>query len=835
MKGQDKLSGAHASASIGRRIAWALAIAAFLCAGLSSPASAVVLPAPPGWASASGLPLGSWQGVTYVDRFGVCSGFVGATGATETLSAISTTGATWSSGGSTAFGGTSTWTTIGTDATSTVVLLGSTTTHWTAYSTNCGATWQQGTTGADMYFSWKSVAFDGTRFVAIADGAGATATMYSADGINWAAGVSGGVVDDLPAPGGSDSWYRIAANNAGTFVVMSAQGKFTYSTNHGNTWSSPASLPSLPASPSVGALAFGGGTFVVTAGGSIGTLSWTSTDGITWASGGLMPQAAPWTALAFGDSTFVAVSAVNAGTSYSASSTDGGATWVAGLNMPGTAEWRHLAFGAHTVAALATNYTTSAAYTVAPAAATVTSISPSGGAPAGGTSVTITGTGFESGATVTIGGAAATSVSFVNSTTLTAVTPSGAVGSADVAVTNPAATAGTLTGGYTYAAAPTVTGISPASGSESGGTSVTITGTGFVSGATVTIGGAAATGVVFGSATALTATTPAGTVGAKNVVVTNPDTQTGTLSNGYTYASGGGGGGGSGDATPAASPTPSAPVIITPILTRPDSLGPNEASDMTTVPPGKSRATQDGIPIQTTLSTDPSFDRATIMGDGWDVSLVSNTPPDKGARIGPAGVMLIPQGGRIVVSGRGYAPGTRVQVYAMNPALLLGTIAVDADGRFSGSLDAPPTITPGDVVLQVNGYAVNLSVRSASFGVSIVKPVDAARFKKEEATILFAAGSSRLSGAAKQDLARVAQGVPAGARSVVVVSTGYVQGTRDTANDHALSTARAANVAQALKAGGLKARYYVTGRGVAVERGPLARKVVVRISYRSGP
>jgi hypothetical protein len=88
---------------------------------------------------------------------------------------------------------------------------------------------------------------------------------------------------------------------------------------------------------------------------------------------------------------------------------------------------------------------------------------------------------------------------------------------------------------YSYAA-PTVTAISPNSGSVSGGTSVTITGTGFVTGATVSIGGASATAVTFGSATSLTATTPARSSGAQNVVVTNPDGQTGTLTGGYTYS-----------------------------------------------------------------------------------------------------------------------------------------------------------------------------------------------------------------------------------------------------------------------------------------------------------
>ena len=53
---------------------------------------------------------------------------------------------------------------------------------------------------------------------------------------------------------------------------------------------------------------------------------------------------------------------------------------------------------------------------------TVTGVSPSAGPLAGGTAITITGTNFLSGATVSVGGAAATSVVVVNATTITAVT-----------------------------------------------------------------------------------------------------------------------------------------------------------------------------------------------------------------------------------------------------------------------------------------------------------------------------------------------------------------------------------------------------------------------------
>ncbi len=85
------------------------------------------------------------------------------------------------------------------------------------------------------------------------------------------------------------------------------------------------------------------------------------------------------------------------------------------------------------------------------------------------------------------------------------------------------------------AAAPTVTGIAPGGGPTNGGTAVTISGTGFQAFATVTIGGVKATGVTIVSSTTITATTGLHTAGAVNVVVQNPDSQTGTLASAYTY------------------------------------------------------------------------------------------------------------------------------------------------------------------------------------------------------------------------------------------------------------------------------------------------------------
>ena len=64
---------------------------------------------------------------------------------------------------------------------------------------------------------------------------------------------------------------------------------------------------------------------------------------------------------------------------------------------------------------------------------------------------------------------------------------------------------------------------------------MTITGTNFATGATVTFGSTAATNVVVVNSTTITATTPAGSAGAVTVTVTNVSGQSGSLANGFTY------------------------------------------------------------------------------------------------------------------------------------------------------------------------------------------------------------------------------------------------------------------------------------------------------------
>jgi hypothetical protein len=93
---------------------------------------------------------------------------------------------------------------------------------------------------------------------------------------------------------------------------------------------------------------------------------------------------------------------------------------------------------------------------------TLLSVTPTAGAVDGGNLITLTGDGFQSGAGVIIGGKPATSSLVENSTTVTAFTPSGALGTADVAVVNPDCQMAVVENGFEFKKVFTATSTSGA-------------------------------------------------------------------------------------------------------------------------------------------------------------------------------------------------------------------------------------------------------------------------------------------------------------------------------------------------------------------------------------
>ncbi|PZU30208.1 MAG: hypothetical protein DI584_00320 [Stenotrophomonas sp.] len=277
------------------------------------------------------------------------------------------------------------------------------------------------------------------------------------------------------APANSAGTYDIRVTSVGGTSATSAADQFTYVAVPTVTSVSPTSGPT------------GGGTTV--------TITGTG-----------FAAASPTGAVKFGATN--ATYTINSNTQITATSP---------ANSAGTYDITVTSLGGTSATSAADQFT----YLAAP---TVTSVSPTAGPTGGGISVIITGTGF---AAVPPTGAVkfgATNATYtINSNTqITATSPANSAGTYDITVTSPGGTSATSAADqFTYAAAPTVTSVSPTAGPTGGGTTVTITGTGFAvmapTGA-VAFGGTNATYTII-SNTQIVATAPANLAGTYDITV----------------------------------------------------------------------------------------------------------------------------------------------------------------------------------------------------------------------------------------------------------------------------------------------------------------------------
>ena len=350
---------------------------------------------------------------------------------------------------------------------------------------------------------------------------------------------------------------------------------------------------------------------------------------------------------------------------------------------------------------------------------TVTAIAPVSGPIAGGTMVTITGTGFASPATVQFGAVAATSITVVNATTITAVSPAvAAPATVDVTVTVASVQSTPVVADqFTYV--PTVTHISPSSGPIAGGTTVTITGTGFDSGSTVTFGTVPATSHTFVSSTQMTAVSPAvASPTTVHVTVTTSTSQTSapTTADNFTY------GPTVTSVSPAFGPTYGGTgVIITGTgfvagatvafgATPATSVNVVSATTITAVSPAVATPTV----VDVTVSVAGGGTSATGTSDRFTyLPTVTNVSPNSGPVVG---------GTAVTINGTGFVAGSSV-AFGTHPAAAVTIVSSTTISAISPAATAPGTV---DVTVTAPGAGTSISSAGDHFtyvpSVSAVSP-----------------------------------------------------------------------------------------------------------------
>jgi len=188
------------------------------------------------------------------------------------------------------------------------------------------------------------------------------------------------------------------------------------------------------------------------------------------------------------------------------------------------------------------NGTLTDAFTVRAAKPVIASSSPAQGNQGATFNITLAGTDFQSGATSSFGsGVTVNSTTYVSETQLTAnvsISSGAALGSRTATVTNPDAQSATLVNALlVMGPAPQVVSLNPSQGLLGQSIPVTVSGTGFQTGATVSFGaGVTVNSVTVNSNTQISTNitvSSSATPGMRNVTVTNLDNQSATKTNGF--------------------------------------------------------------------------------------------------------------------------------------------------------------------------------------------------------------------------------------------------------------------------------------------------------------
>tara|TARA_B110000503_G_scaffold88894_2_gene134765 strand:+ start:953 stop:1909 length:957 start_codon:yes stop_codon:yes gene_type:complete len=139
-----------------------------------------------------------------------------------------------------------------------------------------------------------------------------------------------------------------------------------------------------------------------------------------------------------------------------------------------------------------------------------------------------------------------------------------------------------------------------------------------------------------------------------------------------------------------------------------------------TMGPGQSGATSGGEPIDIVITPVSEQNLAVIEGDGWSMEV--NVLSDQGGvGAGDGGALLtLVRNEPLAVSGDGFMPGTRADVWLFSEPTLLGTVVIDEDGQFVGEFTVDPRMIPvGEHTLQLQGVGDDGYVRAANMGVVV--------------------------------------------------------------------------------------------------------------------
>jgi hypothetical protein len=136
-----------------------------------------------------------------------------------------------------------------------------------------------------------------------------------------------------------------------------------------------------------------------------------------------------------------------------------------------------------------------------------------------------------------------------------------------------------------------------------------------------------------------------------------------------------------------------------------------------------------------------------VQGEGWDMTLDGLNRDGQPLGVNPQGALVTDIGSGVRMGGSGFqqgsqigffldppvAPSTSTAYRANSTTTDLGDITINADGRYSATIEMPADIAPGPHVLQAVGVGASGERRVLSLGIVVDAWIDLKRGKRTPA------------------------------------------------------------------------------------------------------
>jgi len=148
----------------------------------------------------------------------------------------------------------------------------------------------------------------------------------------------------------------------------------------------------------------------------------------------------------------------------------------------------------------------------------------------------------------------------------------------------------------------------------------------------------------------------------------------------------------------------------------------NELPDLS---PGQSLATSAGTPEMVRVEATPQTGEVAVLSEEWAFTVTVAEDSGGVEQVDSGATITMVQTKTASVSGEGFQPETRVDIWLFSDPTLLGSVIVAADGSFTGEVYVDARYaTPGEHTLQLQGVAEDGFIKAANLGVLVQEPVE---------------------------------------------------------------------------------------------------------------